>query len=351
MANRSLKRWSTFILFIAAIAFIQNSADACSRALYVGNDGLVITGRTMDWKEDMGTNLYIFPRGINRTAGLTDNSVKWTSKYGSVIAAGYEIGSADGMNEKGLVANLLFLAESEYTKPDDTRPVMSISLWAQYVLDNFATVKEAVAVFSKNAFQIYTSQLPNGVKANLHLSISDASGNSAIIEYKDGNALIYEGPEFKVMTNSPFYYDQLAVNNYWTQIGGLNMLPGTNRATDRFARASFYIDVIPKTSDQQKGVAGVFSVMRNVSVPLGISTEDQPNISTTIWRTVSDQKNLKYYYESTLSPNVFWVDFKNIDFSPAGGIRKLPLVNGEIYAGNVADKFIKDPGFKFLIVK
>ncbi|MGL4412030.1 MAG: linear amide C-N hydrolase, partial [Bacteroidales bacterium] len=309
------------------------------------------TGRTMDWKEDMHTNLYIFPRDVERVGGITDNCVKWKSKYGSVIAAGYEIGSADGMNEKGLVANLLFLAESKYQRANDTRPYLGISLWAQYVLDNFATVDEAVAVLSKDQFQIDAPMLPNGISANLHLSISDATGNSAIIEYRDGNAVIHKGAEYKVMTNSPFYSDHLPIREYWKQVNGLNMLPGTNRATDRFARASFYIDIIPKTADERVGVAGVFSVIRNASVPLGITTDGHPNIATTIWRTVSDHKNLKYYYESTLSPNVFWIDLKTVDFSAKAGTRKLHLASGEIYAGNAADKFVKAPSFTFMIEK
>ena len=37
--------------------------------------------------------------------------------------------------------------------------------------------------------------------------------------------------------------------------------------------------------------------MRAVSVPLGITTPNEPNISSTLWRTVSDQKNLVYYFE------------------------------------------------------
>lgn len=349
MRTHFFKSWG-FVLVLSALSCISE-ARACSRAVYVGKDGLVITGRTMDWKEDMGTNLYLFPRGIERMGGLTANSVKWTSKYGSVIAAGYEMGSADGMNEKGLVANMLFLVESEYSRTNDTRPVLGISLWAQYVLDNFATVSEAVEVLRKDAFQIDAPVLPNGVAAKLHIALSDATGNSAIVEYKDGKVVIYEGHQYNVLTNSPFYNDQLAVNQYWTQVGGLNMLPGTNRATDRFARASFYINIIPKTDNERVGVAGVFSVIRNVSVPLGITTEGHPNIATTIWRTVSDQKNLKYYYESTLSPNVFWVDLNSVDFSPRAGVRKLPLANGEIYAGNTADKFVKAPSFTFLLEK
>jgi hypothetical protein len=74
----------------------------------------------MDWQEDLQSNLWIFPRGMKRDGGLGEQvSLAWTSKYGSVVASVYEGGTADGMNEKGLVANLLYLAESEYALPDD----------------------------------------------------------------------------------------------------------------------------------------------------------------------------------------------------------------------------------------
>jgi hypothetical protein len=76
------------------------------------------------------------------------------------------------------------------------------------------------------------------------------------------------------------------------------MLPGTNRSADRFVRASFYINAVPKTSDNAEAVVSAFSVIRNVSVPLGISTPGQPNISSTIWRTVSDHKYKRYFSEN-----------------------------------------------------
>jgi penicillin V acylase-like amidase (Ntn superfamily) len=41
------------------------------------------------------------------------------------------------------------------------------------------------------------------------------------------------------MTNSPVFEKQLALNDYWSGIGGTVFLPGTNRAADRFVRASF----------------------------------------------------------------------------------------------------------------
>ncbi len=322
--------------------------EGCTRAVYVGPQHLVITGRTMDWKEDPQSNLYVFPRGLQRRGGHTDHTLTWTSRYGSVVTAGYDIGVADGMNEKGLVANILFLAESSYTRPQDTRPVLGISIWAQYVLDNFATVEEAVTELKKELFRIDAPDLPNGSKSTLHLSLSDTLGNNAIFEYIDGRLVIHEGKEYRVMTNSPTYDKQQTLNDYWKQIGGLVMLPGTNRASDRFVRASFYIRVIPQTTDTREAVAGVFSVMRNVSVPLGISVPEQPNIASTRWRTVADQKNKVYYFESTLNPDIFWVNLKDLDFQAGAGIKKLTLTGGQIYAGNAASSFKEDPGLNFL---
>ena len=287
------------LLTLFSFAYIV-SIKACTRAVYLGEGGMVVTGRTMDWKEDPQSNIYLFPRGLQKRAALpgNKNTVTWTSKYGSVSTAGYDIGICDGMNEKGLVANLLYLTESDYYRPNDTRPVMGISIWTQYVLDNFATVDEAVKELSKETFRIDAPDMPNGAKSTLHLAISDASGNSAIFEYIKGKLIIHEGKEYQVMTNSPSYEQQITLNNYWQQIGGLVMLPGTNRAADRFVRASFYINVIPQTDNQREAVAGVFSVIRNVSVPLGISVPAQPNISSTRWRTVADQKNKVYFLES-----------------------------------------------------
>ncbi len=284
-------------------------ASACTRTLFVGDDNTVITGRNMDWSEDMGTNLWVFPADIARDGAAGPRSISWKSRYGSVIASGYDVGSADGMNEKGLVGNLLYLAESQYGKPAAGRPVLSISLWLQYALDNFSTVAEAVDALALEPFDIIAPTLPNGDAASLHLAISDSKGDSAIFEYIDGKLKIHHGSQYKVMTNSPSFDQQLAIESYWNGVGGRNFLPGTNRAADRFARASFllgsipteidpnYIRGVPQRSFAYQAVAEVMSVQRAVGVPLGFMTPGAPNISATIWRTVADQKNLVYYFE------------------------------------------------------
>lgn len=90
------------------------------------------------------------------------NSLQWTSKYGSVVTSAFEIASTDGMNEKGLVANLLWLPETEYPVRDQSKPGLAITAWVQYMLDNFATVDEAVAFIDENTFQVVSDLMPDG---------------------------------------------------------------------------------------------------------------------------------------------------------------------------------------------
>ena len=333
--------------------------NACTRAVYLGENGTVITGRSMDWAEDMQTNLWVFPRGMKRDGAAGPDSPKWVSRYGSVIASGYEIGTTDGMNDAGLVANLLYLAESDYGLPDG-KPPLSISIWAQYVLDNFATAAEAVDALLEEPFRLIAPELPNGHPSQLHLAISDATGDSAIFEYIAGQLVIHHGRQYQVMTNSPTYERQIALNDYWADIGGLTFLPGTNRAADRFARASFLINAIPKTIDNNyikavpkgtyanQAALSVLSVIRGVSVPLGITTPGQPNISSTIWRTVADQKNKVYFFDSATSPNTFWVPLSDLDMEKGAPVKKLTLAGGKIYSGNAAGNFEPAQPFAFM---
>jgi hypothetical protein len=57
-----------------------------------------------------------------------------------------------------------------------------------------------------------------------------------LFEYIDGKLVVHHDSSYTVMTNSPIFEKQLALNEYWKQVGGAAMLPGTNRAADRFVR-------------------------------------------------------------------------------------------------------------------
>lgn len=45
------------MLCAAALAVFPPQAEACTRAVYLGPDGMTVTGRTMDWREEGAHNI------------------------------------------------------------------------------------------------------------------------------------------------------------------------------------------------------------------------------------------------------------------------------------------------------
>ncbi|WP_308390060.1 linear amide C-N hydrolase [Acidithiobacillus sp. AMEEHan] len=93
---------------------------------------------------------------------------------------------------------------------------MAISAWAQYFLDNFATVQDALHSLQTHPVCLLSAPIPGTDRfTTLHLSLSDSSGNSAVLEYIDGKLVIYVGRQYQVLTNDPEYSQPLAVASYW----------------------------------------------------------------------------------------------------------------------------------------
>ena len=158
----------------------------------------------------------------------------------------YDRATVEGVNEDGLAAHALYLSASRYPDRDPTLPGMSVAAWTQYALDMFSSVAAAVDGLSDGSFQVANATLPGDEAATGHLSLADASGDSAILEYLDGRLVVHHGPEFQVMTNDPTYDQQLALCTYWDEVGGDAMLPGTERPADRFVRARHYLQASPR---------------------------------------------------------------------------------------------------------
>lgn len=342
----------TLATFAATAALLTAEAQACTRVVYHGPDARNLTGRNMDFKDPMVSNFWVFPRGIKRTGAAGERSVEWTSKYGSLAVSGYEISTVDGMNEAGLNASLLWLNATQFAGDDGKTPRMSIAIWAQFYLDQFATVAEAVDYTRANPIEIVSGEVPGrpGSLAPLHLTLSDSTGDSAVLEWIDGKLDIHHDRSYQVVTNDPPFDFHLSNQKYWSGVDPLNFLPGSGRSEDRFVRAGFYINTVTQSDDPRIAAAAVFSVIRNASAPYGVSLPDAPNLSTTRWRIVADHKDMVFYGESATSPNVFWVDMKELDFTEGAGILKLDLGvdMASIMTGESSDKFVPATPFEFM---
>lgn len=283
----------------------------CTRTLFVADDGRAVVGRNMDWAEDMRTDLWAFPPGMDRVGDDGTRSLTWTSRHASVAASVYGCASTDGVNDAGLVANILFLSESEFDT-HGAAPTLSVAAWVQYLLDSCATVAEVVDAMQSGAFAIVAPTLPTAVlgdaKATVHLSVSDARGDSAVFEYVGGTLRVHHDASFRVMTNSPTFDRQLAVNAYWDDVGGDVMLPGTSRGADRFAGRA----------------------------------------TTSVCSRPTSTTAKRYYFQDTLTPNLLWVDLDRLALAEGGAARRLDLQGHPMLHGEVSAMFEPAEPFAFL---
>lgn len=321
------------------------SADACSRILYVGDDSLRIVGRSLDWKNPIPTNLYVYPRGMAKKGHSLPGAVEWTSRYGSVYAVGYDGGVTEGMNEKGLVVNGLFCKGTVYENTSTrNRPPMSLAMFPAWILDLCATTPEAVALLGKHDFNISGATFDGGTVSALHWGITDSAGRSAIIEFADGEIKIYEGQDLPVLTNDPTYPAMTAINDYWVAKGGTHTLPGTVSSPDRFVRGYFFDHHVEKTADPDLGFSILRSIMANVSVPYTYTSGDA-NLSATQWRSYANLRDMRYYFDVVTNDGIFYIDLSKCDLRKGAPVMKLDVSRSRGYVGEVNSHLFKTAPF------
>ena len=344
--ERSRGAWSSAAALLAGAvaALLGPAVHACTRALSNVEGQAVVVSRTMDWPESTEPELYVFPRGLARDGALLGsqtidaNGAKWTSKYGSMATSVYGLGSADGFNEAGLGAHMLFLTATDFGPREAARPALHAGLWAQYVLDLAGSVGEAIELLKD--VQI-VKVAARGRETTVHLVLEDKSGDSAVIEFVGGRQIVHRGRDVRVVTNDPPYDEQIKLLDKldFSKPSSFTPLPGNVNPVDRFQRASYFVDLLPKPKDERAAIAGIMAVARNVSVPFGAPYHDF-GIYNTEYRTAINLTNLRYYFEFADSPNLFWADLGKFDLSPGAGVMVLNPDDIEL-SGDVSAKFVK----------
>jgi choloylglycine hydrolase len=316
---------------LAVIAGTVSKVDACSRVFWNSNKQAQVVARTMDLYMSDEAQLVFYPRGMERAGASDANAIRWKAPYASVAVTAFGMATSDGLNEHGLAVHLLYLHDTKYELRDQ-RPALSNTLSAQYVLDNSRTVLEALKNLQK--VQIVSFQV-GGREWPLHLAIEDASGDSAIIEFVDGKEVVHHGKQFTVMTNEPPLQQQLENLAKYKLFGGKLTLPGDIDPASRYVRAATFLKTLPEPTDYRTAVAGVLGVIRTTMVPMGAQdTGDSESHDTwpTLWVSAADLTHRVFYFHSTKSPNLFWIDLKSLD--PAGPSKVLdpcnPNLSGEV---------------------
>lgn len=218
-------------LGLACVLALHASARACSTFCLTGPSGPVF-GKNYDWFIGHGAVL-VNPRGKAKVANTPPGSkpARWVSRYGSVTFNQYGREMPNGgMNEAGLVVEILWLAETRYPGSDD-RAEMEQLQWIQYLLDTRATVPEVLA----SDADVRIRPRP-GVP--VHFLVADRAGRVAAIEFLGGKMVAHTGKDLPVaaLTNT-VYADALeAWKRTGVQRGGSSEARFT-RAADRVRTA------------------------------------------------------------------------------------------------------------------
>lgn len=105
----------------------------------------------------------------------------------------------DGMNEKGLSVGVLELETPETFQQTEKKDITTTAI-IRHVLDHAATVDEAVEIF-KN----YDMHDLLGVGCTYHYQVADANGDTAIIEYVNGETTVIRPDETGTLVATNFW--------------------------------------------------------------------------------------------------------------------------------------------------
>ena len=334
-------------LLAASILANPFSSKACSRVCYVGQDSLYVIGRCLDWKTPIPTNLYVYPAGISKVGSDKPGAVSWTSKYGAVYAVSYDSGITEGMNEKGLCVNGRFNKGTIYDNAETaTRPPMSLAMFVGWLLDMNATTDEVINVLKEHNFSLSGATFDEGTVSALHWGVTDASGHSIIFEFDHGDINIYEMGDYLAMTNDPNWPEMTAIVDYWNNVGGKNMMPGTVKSPDRCVRANYFAHHVDAVADAELGTSICRSVLINSCVPYTYTLgADEPNVSSTQWRSYSNLRDKTYGFDIVTNYGYFYIDLKKCNLKPGASILKLDTSKTKTLVGEANKELKKNPGF------
>jgi len=321
------KRTLLLVICILLACLIPQSSQPCT-TFYFDDGDQPVFGRNFDWM--IGDALVIVnKRNVSKTAMVNDSEtgisqpVSWTSQFGSVtfnmICRELPMG---GINEAGLVVELMMLVDTQYPEPD-SRPYTNSLQWIQYQLDNFGTVEEVIASDSQLRIRGVPADYGN------HYLVSDRNGSCASIEFLDGKLVYYanETMPAKVLTNST-YEESTAFLYEHIGWGGDLQIPQSDSSLDRFVRAADMVkNYDPGASESAVDYA--FDILADVSQSVFVHTQ---------WSIAYDIKILRIYFHTLENEKIRYIDLSSFDFSCRTPVKVLDI--NEDLSGDISNNFV-----------
>ena len=299
---------SPFLVVLGIALGFSVPADACT-TFCLRDEGRILFGKNYDWHLGDGL-LVVNQRGLARTAGVDgDKPASWLSRYGSVTFNQYGRDfPSGGMNEAGLVIELMWLEGVRYPAPDQ-RPAVDVLQWIQYNLDSHATVAEVLAADQKVRIK---GEVP------LHYLVADRKGQVATVEFLNGRLVAHTGKNLPVaaLTNSTYRQSE----SFRRQASQRGTVPEGQGSLERFARAA---DRVAKF-EGRKGDAVAYAFETLDQVAQGPFTK---------WSIVYEIDRARIHFRTESHRPVRTLSLAGLDFECGHPVRVLPLdkkVEGDV---------------------
>jgi penicillin V acylase-like amidase (Ntn superfamily) len=274
---------------------------------FINTHNQLLFGRNYDWVTGTGM-ICTNQRGLMKNSIIPANkNFTWISKYGSVSFNQYgKEFPLGGMNEQGLVVELMWNDGTKYPKAD-ARPALPVLQWIQYQLDNHATVAEVVA--SDKTVRITESSPP------LHFLVADATGKAATVEYANGKLVLHTGRNLPlpVLANT-YYSESLSKTRQSNNAKGAASVNSQDNSIQRFATACSMIQQYNTTNVSKPAVEYSFDILNSVAQK-----------GWTRWSIVYDMKNKAIHYKTDVNPEVKSFSITKFDFSCTSESRVLDV--------------------------
>lgn len=280
----------------------------------------MVFGRNYDWITGNGmvcTN----QRGLSKTSDKTKDgtTISWVSQYGSITFNQYgKEFPTGGMNEKGLVVEMMWLDGTKYPAADN-RPAVGVLQWIQYQLDNCVTIDEVISSDKK---------IRIGENTPLHYLVADANGNVATIEFLEGEMVVHKGKDlpFPVLTND-MYAASVEQTKAAVTTGAGGSQSFTNNSIDRFAKACNMVNQFQVSSISTALIDYSFNILDKVAQG-----------SHTKWSIVYDITNKKIYFKTLGFSQGKNIAFSAFDFACHSPSKAWDM--NQAGTGNVAGSFL-----------
>lgn len=369
-----------WLLTSVFFGFLPTKSFAGSNLLLVGSPRLdgspsgVASARTVDLGIKAFPGLSLIPRGLAWIATapkpIESNSVKvsssvyWQNRFGFVgmTILNEKRFFADGLNEKGLSAALLWLPQTKYASHPSNLVGISIEDIVAYILGQFETAAQAkealqsLLVWGIERPEFLNKQLP------LHLVVEDKYGKSFVAEWTKGLIHIYDRENTKnyqpVLSDGPSYPEQMKKFRKYENLGcvdkkngmvGLTPLPGNSESSSKFARMAKLVSCVQAVDpvinthfdsrflieDANQALQAAMQVIGRVEVPKGevvartangMKDDNIDYSELTLIRLHggvsskfnNDEVSPKIYFRTPENQSFRVIDFSTLDFTYPG---------------------------------